>query len=65
MLASDVYAKQAKREVELYLDLPVEGFDMFDVDVLDELVELGYSVAKEKLAETPWQPEGMRRVLVV
>lgn len=65
MLASDVYAKQAKREVELYLDLPVEGFDLFDVDVLDELVELGYSFAKEKLAETPWQPEGMRRVLVV
>ena len=47
--------------------LGLEGPDRLndDVDVLDELVELGYNFTREKLAETPWQPEGMRRVLVV
>jgi len=52
VLASDVYAKQARREVELYLDLPTEPFDMFDVDALDALAELGYTFTREKLATT-------------
>jgi predicted acylesterase/phospholipase RssA len=51
LLASDVYAKQAKKDVELYLDLPMEGFDMFDLDALDRLADFGYSSALEKLAD--------------
>jgi NTE family protein/lysophospholipid hydrolase len=51
LLASDVYAKQAKRQVELYLDLPMEGFDMFDMDALPRLVEHGYGFTREKLTE--------------
>ena len=53
VLASDVYAKQARREVELYLDLPTDPFDLFDVDALDDLVALGYSFARDKLAADP------------
>ena len=45
LLASDVYAKQAKREVELYLDLPMDPFDMFDMERLDDIVEFGYRFA--------------------
>lgn len=54
VLASDVYARQAKSEVELYLDLPMDGYDMFDVERLDDLVELGYRYTKEQLEKTPW-----------
>jgi NTE family protein len=57
LLASDVYAKQAKREVELYLDLPVEGFDMFAMERLDDLVEFGYRFTRRALEEAPWAPE--------
>jgi hypothetical protein len=56
VLASDIYAKQAKSEVELYLDLPMEGYDMFDVEPLDEIVELGYRYTKEQLEKNPWSP---------
>ena len=65
VLASDVYAKQAKHEVELYLDLPMDRFDMFDVEPLDEIVEAGYQYAREQLAEKPWKPETATRVVVV
>lgn len=51
LLASDVYAKHAKHEVELYLDLPMDGFDMFDVDALPRAVEHGYRFARAQLAE--------------
>jgi len=51
LLASDVYAKQAKPEVELYLDLPMEGFDMFDMESLPRLAEHGYSFARAVLAD--------------
>lgn len=63
VLASDVYAKQARREVELYLDLPVDGFDMFDVAPLEELAELGYRHTAEKLRETPWKHSAARRLI--
>lgn len=56
VLASDIYAKQSKHEVELYLDLPLDHFDMFDVEPLDEIVEAGYQFARQRLAETPWKP---------
>jgi len=56
VLASDIYAKQAKSEVELYLDLPMEGFDMFNVEALDEMVDLGYRYTKEQLEKNPWSP---------
>jgi NTE family protein len=56
VLASDIYAKQAKSEVELYLDLPMEGYDMFDVEPLDEIVDLGYRYTKEQLEKNPWSP---------
>lgn len=64
-LASDIYAKQAKHEVELYLDLPMDRFDMFDVEPLDEIVEVGYQYARQQLAEKPWKPEAATRVVVV
>ncbi len=54
LLASDVYAKQAKREVDLYLDLPMDPFDMFDMERLEDIVEFGYRFACEKIAEAPW-----------
>ena len=56
VLASDIYAKQAKSEVELYLDLPMEGYDMFDVEPLDEIVDLGYRYTREQLEKNPWNP---------
>lgn len=65
LLASDVYAKQAKSEVELYLDLPMDGFDMFAVQAFDEIVEVGYQFARKALEETPWKPEGPRRALAL
>jgi predicted acylesterase/phospholipase RssA len=62
VLASDVYAKHAKREVELYLDLPMDGFDMFDMDALPLLAEFGYDFAREKLAdETAIAPLRLKR----
>ncbi len=64
-LASDVHAKQAKDEVELYLDLPMDGFDMFDVKPLDQIVEAGYRYASQQLAEKPWKPETATRFVVV
>jgi predicted acylesterase/phospholipase RssA len=51
VMASDVYAKNAKREVELFLDLPMEQFDMFDMRALDAAAEFGYRHACEELAK--------------
>jgi predicted acylesterase/phospholipase RssA len=65
LLASDVYAKQAKSEVEMFLDLPMDGFDMFNMEALDEIVDLGYRFTRETLEKTPWKPERPRRGLVV
>lgn len=53
LLASDLYAKHAKGEVELYLDLPMEPFSMFDVERLDELVDYGYRFTRRALATAP------------
>ncbi len=64
VLASDVYAKQARREVELYLDLPMDGFDMFDVAPLEQLADLGYKYTSERLRETPWKHAATRRLVV-
>lgn len=50
LLASDVYAKQAKQEVELYIDLPMDGFDMFGMEALERIVEFGYDYARGQLA---------------
>ncbi|HEX9941366.1 MAG TPA: cyclic nucleotide-binding and patatin-like phospholipase domain-containing protein [Thermoanaerobaculia bacterium] len=65
LLASDVYAKQAKREVELYLDLPMDGFDMFAMEALDEIVEFGYRFTREALEKASWKPESARRALAL
>ena len=65
VLASDIYAKQAKSEVELYLDLPMEAYDMFDVESLDEIVDLGYRYTQEQLAKNPWNPAMTGRVIAV
>jgi predicted acylesterase/phospholipase RssA len=65
VLASDIYAKQAKSEVELYLDLPMETYDMFDVESLDEIVDLGYRYTKEQLEKSPWSPTMAGRVVVI
>lgn len=51
VLASDVYAKQAKKEVELYLDHALDAFDMFDMDALPRIAEQGYQFTREKLEE--------------
>ena len=58
LLASDVYAKSAQREVELFLDIPMDGFDMFAMERLDELVEHGYRFTSDALAKTPLQLGG-------
>jgi hypothetical protein len=42
VMASDVYAKQAKGDVELYLDHSLDAFDMFDMDALPRIAEQGY-----------------------
>lgn len=65
VLASDIYAKQAKSEVELYLDLPMDAYDMFNVDVLDEIVDFGYRYTKEQLEKNPWNPATVGRVVAV
>ena len=65
VLASDIYAKQAKSEVELYLDLPMDAYDMFNVDVLDEIVDFGYRYTKEQLEKNPWNPATAGRVVAV
>ena len=57
LLASDVYAKQTKPDVELYLDLPMNGYDMFDMEALPVLAEYGYRFTREILADpeaTAW-----------
>jgi NTE family protein/lysophospholipid hydrolase len=54
LLASDVYAKQAQGEVELYLDLPMDRFDMFAMEALDEIVAFGYEFAQQALRERPF-----------
>lgn len=64
VLASDIYAKQAKSEVELYLDLPMDAYDMFDVESLDEIVDLGYRYTQEQLAKNPWNPAARQVVAV-
>lgn len=51
LLASDVYAKQHKREVELYLDLPMDGVDMLDMKPIASIAERGYDFTKRQLAE--------------
>lgn len=51
VMASDIYARQSKNEVELYIDLPMDRFDLFDVEPLDEIVEVGYRCTLEKLTE--------------
>lgn len=53
LLASDVHAKQAKQEIELYLDLPMDEFDMLNMEALDRIAEFGYGFAREHLAVTP------------
>ena len=58
LLASDVYAKSAKREVELFLDIPMDGFDMFAMERIDELVEHGYRFTREALEKAPLQLAG-------
>ncbi|MES1241936.1 MAG: patatin-like phospholipase family protein [Acidobacteriota bacterium] len=52
VLASDIYARQARHEVELYIDLPMEEFDLFDVEPLDRIVEVGYQFTRELLSRT-------------
>jgi predicted acylesterase/phospholipase RssA len=52
VLASDIYARQARHEVELYIDLPMDRFDLFDVEPLDEIVEVGYQFTRELLSRT-------------
>lgn len=52
VLASDIYARQAKHEVELYIDLPMDQFDLFNVEPLNEIVEVGYRFTKELLSRT-------------
>lgn len=51
VMASDVYAKQAKGEVELYLDHSLDAFDMFDMEALPQIAEQGYQFTRAKLAE--------------
>ena len=51
--------------MELYLDLPMEGFDMFNMEALDAIVEHGYRCAREELAKNSWRPESGRRAPVV
>jgi hypothetical protein len=51
LLASDVYAKQHMREVELYLDLPMDDVDMLDMRPIESIVEHGYDFTRKKLAE--------------
>ena len=51
ILASDVYAKQHKREVELYLDLPMDGVDMLDMSPIASIAERGYDFTRRQLAE--------------
>ena len=63
LLATDCYAKQAKPEVELYLDLPMSGFDMFDMAALPRLAEHGYQLARQTLADpaaTAWRRTTLR-----
>ncbi|HEV7671237.1 MAG TPA: patatin-like phospholipase family protein [Thermoanaerobaculia bacterium] len=60
LLASDVYAKQSKPDVELYLDLPMEGYDMFDMDALPALAEFGYRFTRETLERDPQAIERLR-----
>ena len=43
----------AKRDADLYLEPPVGQFKMFDMSELDQLAEIGYEYAKERLSD--WQ----------
>lgn len=52
VLASDIYARQAKHEVELYIDVPMDDFDLFDVEPLDRIVEVGYEFTRDLLSRT-------------
>ena len=37
--------------MELYLDLPMNGFDMFDMEALPRLAEYGYEFASPALSD--------------
>lgn len=50
-LASAQNAASARSQADLYLDLPVGGFNMFDVTALEQIVEIGYRHAQEKIGE--------------
>jgi CRP-like cAMP-binding protein/predicted acylesterase/phospholipase RssA len=50
-LASVQNAASARPQADLYLDLPVDGFNMFDVNALERIVEIGYRHARERIAE--------------
>lgn len=44
-------AAAAQTQADLYLKLPVDRFGMFDVGALEEIAEIGYRHAREKIAE--------------
>ena len=50
-LASIQNTALAKAEADLYLEPPVDNFKMFDMADLDQLVEIGYEYAAEKLKD--------------
>lgn len=39
---------QARADIDFYLDPPVSAFDIFDMQSIDRIVEVGYHYAKEK-----------------
>ncbi|MCP4132528.1 MAG: cyclic nucleotide-binding domain-containing protein [bacterium] len=57
MLSSVQKKKMVKREADIYLQPPVDRFNVMDMEAYEDIAEAGYQYAKEKIAEWLQQKE--------
>jgi predicted acylesterase/phospholipase RssA/CRP-like cAMP-binding protein len=58
LVASSAHSRAMLREADLVLQPPVGRFGLLDVKAFDQLVEVGYQHARERLAD--WKPQPAR-----
>jgi NTE family protein/lysophospholipid hydrolase len=51
LVSSTHKSEEAKRDADLYLTPPVDRFRLLEFSALDEIVDIGYQYAKEKIQE--------------
>lgn len=55
MLGSVRQAKEAARTADYYLEPPITGYGIMEFEAIEEIVEVGYQYAGEKIDE--WKEE--------